>query len=276
MAKPPAFQTYAADFFMDTNSWTVEEIGIYWRLLMTEWTNRTLPDDEERLSRIAGCKLKIFKKFWPIISQKFVHDGEGNLINLRMEEVREAQDLYIESQREKGKSGAEKRWKDKMAGAMAKPMPDDSSSSSTSSSTLNKNKRISKSHCEMPNPCVKQFIDFYFISFKKRFSREPFIQGGKHGKMVKNMLKVLPLEEMKDLLIRFLVSDDPFIRRSGYTLEAFQSQIQKLKIGNTSRDGVDLWLKVKEEQNGIQGQKAICGPDEKAPGDIPYQPVRER
>jgi uncharacterized protein YdaU (DUF1376 family) len=30
--KPPAFQLYASDFYMDTNSWTIDEIGIYTRL----------------------------------------------------------------------------------------------------------------------------------------------------------------------------------------------------------------------------------------------------
>jgi len=87
MGKAPAFQTYASDFYMDTNSWTIEEIGIYQRLLLTEWVNGGLPDNEERLARIAGCKLKIFKKFWPNISQKFIQNGESKLVNKKLEEV---------------------------------------------------------------------------------------------------------------------------------------------------------------------------------------------
>ena len=39
MGKTPAFQLYAADFYMDTNSWSIDEIGIYTRLLFSEWVN---------------------------------------------------------------------------------------------------------------------------------------------------------------------------------------------------------------------------------------------
>lgn len=137
MSKAPAFQTYAADFYIDTNSWTIEEIGIYQRLLLTEWANGSVPNDEERLARIAGCKLKIFKKFWPIISQKFSQNGNGNLINKRMEQVRENQHKYIESQKQK----AINRWKTKYAGADATAMPVHCSSSSSLSSSLNINSK---------------------------------------------------------------------------------------------------------------------------------------
>ncbi len=51
MSKAPAFQLYAADFYMDTNTWSIEEIGIYTRLLFSEWVNGPLPNDETRLAR---------------------------------------------------------------------------------------------------------------------------------------------------------------------------------------------------------------------------------
>ncbi len=46
--KAPAFQLFAADALVDTASWTVDEVGIYFRLLMTEWVNGPLPNDEAR------------------------------------------------------------------------------------------------------------------------------------------------------------------------------------------------------------------------------------
>lgn len=107
----PAFQLYPADFYMDTGEWTVEEIGIYTRLLFSEWINGDLPDDPQRLARIAGCGSKKFKKAWPIVTTKFVHNGQLRLINKKMESVREKQRKYRESQSEAGKRGAEKRWK---------------------------------------------------------------------------------------------------------------------------------------------------------------------
>jgi uncharacterized phage protein (TIGR02220 family) len=128
MSKSPAFQTYSADYYMDTNSWTIEEMGIYQRLLLTEWVNGALPDDRVRLARIAGCSLKKFHAAWPTINVKFtkydslldsknglyfqVDDtltGKGYLINIRMEKEREKQRKYKELQSKKGKKSAELR-----------------------------------------------------------------------------------------------------------------------------------------------------------------------
>lgn len=115
MANPPAYQYYAADFDEDTASWDVNEVGIYQRLLNYEWINgwdqEGLPNDRKRLARIARCSYKKFLKGWTIIEKKFSQNGKGFLVNRRMEEGREKLLKYIESQRESGKRGAEKRWK---------------------------------------------------------------------------------------------------------------------------------------------------------------------
>lgn len=166
MAKSPAFQTYASDYYIDTNAWTVDEVGIYQRLLLTEWVNGGLPNDEKRLSRIAGCSLKKFQKAWVTVSKKFKNGnfletksgssisidsnllGKGYLINLRMEEVRQNQIKYSESRR----NNVSARYKDK---STYEPTHEEHmnlhtprSSSSTSSSTLKnkeKNKDIARS-----------------------------------------------------------------------------------------------------------------------------------
>jgi uncharacterized protein YdaU (DUF1376 family) len=109
MNKSPAFQMYASDYFMDTNSWTVDEVGIYQRLLLTQWANGGLPDNEKRLARIAGCGIKKFQKGWTTIKIKFQQNGNGNLINLRLEEERQKQLNYRELQSQKGKLSASKR-----------------------------------------------------------------------------------------------------------------------------------------------------------------------
>lgn len=112
MGKNPAFQTYASDYYVDTNSWTVDEVGIYQRLLLTEWVNGGLPNDGARLARIAGCGIKKFQKGWTTIKFKFILNDEGLLINKRLEDVRKGQEKYRESQVESGRIGAERRWKD--------------------------------------------------------------------------------------------------------------------------------------------------------------------
>jgi uncharacterized protein YdaU (DUF1376 family) len=107
--KAPAFQLYSADFFMDTGEWSIDEIGIYTRLLLSEWCNGDLPSEPTRLARIAGCDPKRFKNRWLIVRTKFQLNGNGRLINLRMEEERKKQAKYRELQSQKGKVSAEKR-----------------------------------------------------------------------------------------------------------------------------------------------------------------------
>lgn len=111
MSSPPAFQLYAADFYMDTIGWSNEEVGFYLRLLLIEWINGPLPGDIKALIKASKTHHKTFNKLWIKVSRKFVNDGDGKLINKRLEKVREKQLKYIESQREAGKKGAEKRWK---------------------------------------------------------------------------------------------------------------------------------------------------------------------
>ena len=108
--KAPAFQMYAADFYVDVADWSNEEIGIYFRLLMCEWVNGPLEDDPVRLARIASCGTKKFQKTFAKIKTKFALNGEGFLINERLEKTRQEQDNYRKSQQESGKRGAEKRW----------------------------------------------------------------------------------------------------------------------------------------------------------------------
>lgn len=107
--KAPAFQTYAADYYMDTAHWTVEEVGIYQRLLLFEWVNGPLPDDKTRLARIAGCSTKKFLKGWLSISIKFIPFGTCQLQNKRLEQTREIQQKYSESRR----NNVSTRYKDK-------------------------------------------------------------------------------------------------------------------------------------------------------------------
>lgn len=109
MAKAPAFQLYASDFDMDTASWDNEEVGIYFRLLMYQWVNGSIPSDIKRLSKISRMGQKRFQNRWQIISQKFQKKNENELVNPRMEKTREEQDNYRKLQSEAGKRGVEKK-----------------------------------------------------------------------------------------------------------------------------------------------------------------------
>jgi len=105
MAKAPAFPFYASDFLTDTNSWDAIEVGIYIRLLATQWVNGFLVNDEERLARIAGVNIDVFKKAWVIVGFKFGLANDTNLKNQKLEEIRSRRDAFIEKQAANGKKG---------------------------------------------------------------------------------------------------------------------------------------------------------------------------
>ncbi len=155
---PPAFQLYAADFYMDTVGWSCEEVGLYFRLLMAQWVNGSIPDDIEKIARIGGCNdgrkwRSNVARMWSQIGHKFIKKSDGNLVNIRLEKTREEQNAYIEIQREKGKKRASEMWKDHIAVAknrlQPEVQPEDSSSSSTSlkeKEKINKKEKVSPSY----------------------------------------------------------------------------------------------------------------------------------
>lgn len=134
MGEAPAFQLYAADFYMDTASWTVAEVGAYFRLLMHEWVNGPLPSDMASLARIAGISdaRTLYKMWSTTVGKKFTTTDGNLLINRRLEEERGKQHKRRELQAQKGRSGAKKRWGNDIAGAITQAQPNDSSSSSSS------------------------------------------------------------------------------------------------------------------------------------------------
>jgi len=256
MGKAPAFQLYASDFYIDTNSWTVDELGIYTRLLLSQWVNGALPSEENRLARIAGCGVKRFLAGWSQVQVKFHLNGNGTYINDRLEEERAKQVEYKELQSLRGKKSANKRWGTPVTTVITtvKPalQPDCNSSSSSSSSSLKNKEKEEKYIAEVTN-----LIDFYFREFKTHFFKEPIIQGGKDGSIAKSLLKKIPLKELQELLMKFFESDDKFIQQSGYTLGVFKSQINKLRIGTQKQSGLRAWAQEIKEEEDASGQKAI-------------------
>jgi uncharacterized protein YdaU (DUF1376 family) len=134
MAKAPAFQLYSNDFFVDTITWELDELGLYSRLLFVEWSNGPLPNDHKKLAKIAGISPKKFSNLFQIVSQKFIENDDGNLINVRLEQEREKQYKYSESR----KDIANKRWEKKDAQAMHMHDHTDMHTGCSSSSSSNK------------------------------------------------------------------------------------------------------------------------------------------
>lgn len=107
MAKNPAFPLYAQDFLVDVSEWTAEEVGVYIRLLCTQWVNGDLSGDPNRLAISGGPEIG---KVWPTIMRKFKRTEDGRMFNERLEEVREEKRFFLKNQSEAGKKGAAKRW----------------------------------------------------------------------------------------------------------------------------------------------------------------------
>lgn len=101
----PAFQFYPKEFMLATQSWSVEEVGIYIKLLCSQWDNGCLPNDVKRLARLAGCDLDFFEKAWVLVGLKFLVGNDGCLRNSKLELVRSEQDAFREKQRLNGIRG---------------------------------------------------------------------------------------------------------------------------------------------------------------------------
>jgi len=105
--KAPAFQFYADDFLAGTSDMSAEEVGGYIRLLCHQWTKGSIPNDPDRVARIAGlmgspCVGYVMAKFR-------ISDGD-TLKNERLEKVREEQNAFKARQSAAGSNGAAKRW----------------------------------------------------------------------------------------------------------------------------------------------------------------------
>jgi uncharacterized protein YdaU (DUF1376 family) len=136
MSKPPAFQFYAADFMIGIMGMTDDEIGVYIKMLCTQWLHGSLPNCKKTIKKMINSR----KVPSEMVLRKFVICDDGFLRNERMETVREKQKSFADTR----KNNANKRWdKEKNENALAMHVHDRSickndalhSSSSTSSST---------------------------------------------------------------------------------------------------------------------------------------------
>jgi uncharacterized protein YdaU (DUF1376 family) len=195
--KAPAFQLYAADFYMDTLGWTCEEVGLYFRLLMAEWVNGPLPNDEIRLAKTCQMSAKKFHHNFKNVLPKFVQKGDGYLINQRLEETRLEQQHYQEIQRLKGIKSGESRRKNvnrSSTGVQPKHEPKGNSSSSSSSSL--------KEEEDAPSQ-VQDAIKYFCEQTEKVKRFKPQITG-KDGASVKRVLGSRSLDRIKAQIDFFL------------------------------------------------------------------------
>lgn len=85
---------------------TDEEFGAYWKLLLTAWGRGSIFADVSSNARFLSSSPARLKKLWPAFACKWHPDGNGGLVNLKMEEVR-AEAL---GKSETARKAAEARW----------------------------------------------------------------------------------------------------------------------------------------------------------------------
>lgn len=158
MSKSPAFQFYAADFMIGIMGMSDEEVGIYIKMLATQWLHGSLPNCKKTIKKMINSR-KIPSE---MVMRKFVISDDGFLRNERMEKVREKQKSFVETRKE----NANKRWnKEQNEDALAmhvhskEPCINDAlhlhlhSSSSTSSSKNNTlHTTLKESECVIESP----------------------------------------------------------------------------------------------------------------------------
>lgn len=82
--KYPILPLLTADLIGATASYSDEEFGCYVRLLMSQWDKLSIPNDFNKLNRIAPTT----EKHWELIKDKFPEIAPGLLQNKKMEIVR--------------------------------------------------------------------------------------------------------------------------------------------------------------------------------------------
>lgn len=114
---PPAFQFYATDFLSDAPvmAMTLEERGAYITLLCVAWTEQGIPADHRKLARVLHVSTRRFAAIWEAMEACWRPDGEGRLVNPRMESIREEMRRRSKVASAAGSAGARARW-----GAVAK------------------------------------------------------------------------------------------------------------------------------------------------------------
>lgn len=67
---------------------TDEEFGVYWKLLLIAWQRGGIFAAVKQNARWTSCSEARLKKLWPAFAHKWHPDGNGGLVNLKMEAVR--------------------------------------------------------------------------------------------------------------------------------------------------------------------------------------------
>lgn len=236
--QPPAFQLYASDFLGSSKvgRMSLSEIGMYTLLLCHSWNGPGLPTNVSEIGKLARMPPRRFEKVWRtgVLSECFV-ERNGRMVNLRQERIRRELLTFKQKQSENGKKGGRPRKPEKatlssgLTQTEPKPKAKKSSPSPSPIST-----DVSK---EQKHP-VRDFLTLYETEFFALTGNKPVIANGRDAAIAKRAIKDLGEDKARALLKAFFASSDEFIQRSGYGLNMFAGQINKLLADERPRHPV--------------------------------------
>jgi uncharacterized protein YdaU (DUF1376 family) len=110
----PAMPFYGKDFYGDVNVvlMTIAEQGMYLKMIWYCWSEGSVPDDPERLSRLFQVDRATFEKESFSKLRACFEAADGRLVHRKIERIRAELDEFRNKKKRAGKKGAEKRWRE--------------------------------------------------------------------------------------------------------------------------------------------------------------------
>lgn len=219
------------------------EKGVYLAMLFQEWRGGPLPDDAHAVAEliaVAPSQVAEVEAAWPVVRRKFVTTDRDPrcIINVRLEKTRRAQKKYLATKKIAGKRGGEaaaanRRHKSSSPSSTATALLQQRSTSAIAQPTdlisrdqIGEEKKRSKERTPSAERSattqpVRQAFEQYHHRFVARYHGKPEYAGAKDGARMSKLLKAHGLEEVTRRIAAFFESADPWIQRSGHTLDVF-------------------------------------------------------
>lgn len=108
----PMMPWFPQDFAGATSGWSFGERAVYRELLDAQWTLGELPNDPQRLARIARMDLADFEAAWPLVKTKFRVFRRGKisvLLNERLEDHRLKAERLVDQRRAASEAAGQAR-----------------------------------------------------------------------------------------------------------------------------------------------------------------------
>jgi uncharacterized protein YdaU (DUF1376 family) len=130
--RSPWFAFYVDDWLGGTRRMTAAAKGAFIELLCDQFANGSIPQDEDQIQMIAGVRPDEWASIRASVLSKFEDDGDGGLINRRMEKEREEREEIRQKRISAGSKGGSKKVANAKANGSSLPVASTSTSTSTS------------------------------------------------------------------------------------------------------------------------------------------------